>query len=248
MAANKIETSRRTLPMMLVMLLIGALAGGAGVFLAETYSKHFEIPAELQKLSGNLSSEQTQQIRAAFVKAEFQNTTLVMGLFGAALGGLLGLGIGWIERSGAKSLLGLLLGGLLGGIGGAGAGYAGRWIWGWLETSTQWDITLRTCVTHAAVWAILGVAIGLAAGLLVAPRLKSVFKAVGALIGAGILAGMIYPISAAAIFPNANPDQTIPDGLENRILWAMLASVLFSLILGRTLNRKPAQPAPGKTA
>jgi hypothetical protein len=142
--------------------------------------------------------------------------------------------------------LGFLLGGLLGGVAGAGAGYAGRLLWGWLETSTQWDITLRTCVTHAAVWTILGVGIGLATGLLAAPRLKNVFKAAGTLIGAGIVAGMLYPFLAAVFFPNANPDRTIPEGLANRIFWAMLASVLLSIALGHTLNRKPTQTATVK--
>ena len=245
-AGNKVETSRRTLAVVLVMALIGAAAGGAGLYVTETYSEHFEIPDELKGLTANLSEEQTQKIDAASLKAEFQNTTLVIGVFGLALGGLLGLGTGWIEHSVAKSLLGLLLGGLLGGAAGAGAGFAGLWLSGWLEASTQWDITLRTCVTHAAVWSIIGVGVGLATGLLVAPRLKSTLKALGVLIGAGIVAGMLYPFLAAVLLPSGNPDRTIPDGLANRAFWALLASILLSIALGHTLNRKTVPTATAK--
>ena len=57
-------------------------------------------------------------------------------------------------------------------------------------------------------------------------------------IAAGIVAGMLYPFLAGVFFPNTNPDRPIPEGLENRIFWAMLASVIFSVALGHTLNRK----------
>ncbi len=219
MAGNKVETSRRTLAVVLVMALIGAAAGGAGLYVTETYSEHFEIPEELKGLTANLSEEQTQKIDAASLKAEFQNTTLVMGLFGLAHRGPVGVGHRLDRALGGEVASGTIARRVIGSAAGAGAGYAGLWLSGWLESSTQWDITLRTCVTHAAVWSIIGVGVGLAAGLLVAPRLKSTFKAIGALIGAGIVAGMLYPFLAAVLLPSGNPDRTIPEGLANRAFW-----------------------------
>ncbi|MCA9070657.1 MAG: hypothetical protein KDA84_17120, partial [Planctomycetaceae bacterium] len=102
----------------------------------------------------------------------------------------------------------------------------------------QMDVTLQTSVVHGVMWVLVGLGVGIACGLLAAPRLKSIGKATITLVGTGIVVGLFYPFLAAVFFPNDRSDWTVPDGFGNRIFWAMLASLLFSIAVGRTLNTR----------
>lgn len=221
-----------------VSLLLAGLAGGAlAVILVQVFDGWFQIPPEMTAgIGSSPPPEKLAEIAAASHVADYKNLTILIGLFGLAVGGALGAAEGIARKSGRAVAILVVTGALFGGIFGAAAGPLGKFIGQSLPTTV--DDAYRAALMHIAVWAVSGIGIGLGVAL-PSRRPNVIGRSVGAAIGGGFLAGLAYEIAAslAAIafplaLPDSDPAQLLPDGLWARMLWIGLAAGLMGLAIG----------------
>lgn len=227
----------------------GAAAGFAGWLILENLSSVFRLPPDIARLNPPFSDSAVERrVELANQKVQMQNTALGLGLCGFVLGGLLGIGVGRCIGRGAAwlppSLAGALGGGLLGALGGA----CEVGILPSLRLQPALDDAQRAILIHAVGWGLLALGAGLGIGtVLPRQRLKTALRlALLAVIG-GVIGTAIYTPAAAIAFPMLDSAAAIPAGTWNRLLWAMLPSVLIALFAGPAALRA-AETTPTESA
>jgi len=222
------------------------LAAGAIAFAAllvmSRYQLFFRLPDEVFPLlrQNRLSPEETAFVSSALRTQAYQNTALTVAVFGAIVGGLLGLASGGSRKSAFASSAGLG-GGLIAGAGAGALGglvdlFALERLW-----AMDFDHTYKAMVGHSSAFLIAGVGIGGTAGL----AARQVTRTLGVVLAAALIAGLIYPGLAAALFPVLNTDAAIPDGRLALLLWMVLPAGLMGLAIGRT--KAALLPAAGSS-
>lgn len=200
----------------------------------------FELPKEFQIDGNAVTADVAPKIEAAKSKVSKQNRMLLGAMIGVAIVGCLGLGAGVIAgRSAATSaIVGLILGGALGGIGGYGTQCLVEYF-----RENPMDVFVESISIHSSIFLALGVALSVA---VLVSRVCDLKTAVTVLL-ASALAAVLYPFLAAIAFPLLRSDQFPPDGTLNRTLWLVLPTILFSLVIGRSMKPKIV-PSPSSEA
>jgi len=182
--AVKLGPSKKALVAPNVMSVVSmALAGAIGGFIAWLLSEPFttDLPVGATPAPQTLVS----------ILAE-------MGLFGACLGGMIGMALGSVDginsRVWEKAGLGALLGLAIGGAGGFLGGVFGQLVYGGLGGGNQANLAVQVLVRGLG-WAMVGLFVGLGQGVLMRARRRIVNGLLGGLIG-GLAGGLLFdPIS-----------------------------------------------------
>ncbi|MGC1272915.1 MAG: hypothetical protein WBC44_04355 [Planctomycetaceae bacterium] len=244
--ASEVATARPAVPIgagyRFGLSFTAGLAAGALAFVAlfamARNGLEFRVPEEIAVIreKRQLSLEEAAMVVKAERKQAYQNTALTVAVFGAFVGGLLGMIAGVSRKSLFASSAGLFGGTVVGAGAGAVGGlvdlYALEWLW-----PMGFDHSYKAMVGHSAAFLIAGVGIGGAAGL----AARQVPQTLGVVLAAALIAGLIYPGVAAALFPMLNTDAAIPEGALAQLLWLILPAGLMGLAMGRT--RSPLLPA-----
>lgn len=237
----------------MLMLPVSGLTGGVAAWaLMGLFSGYFDVEDGSDQLGaqgGGAPAPVAEEVLEELAQqrtASYRNTALAIGLFGFAVGGLLGAGTGAARRSVRTAVLctagGLLLGGLFGAVG----GYASIWVMEQLAL-TRLPTRFQNLGSQATAW--LTVAVGIGLGLsLPGGRWRRVAASTGGSVVAATAACAAYVVLAAILFPLENSDLPVPEGNLNRLLWATMTAGLIGVALARTGATTGSPSSTGNSA
>jgi hypothetical protein len=127
-----------------------------------------------------------------------------MGLFAAALGGMIGMALGAVDGVNSRSLEKACWGALLGlGIGGAGGffgGVIGQAVYGGLGGGEQTMPGGAQILVRGLAWALVGLCVGLGQGAWTRARRKMINGMIGGFLG-GLIGGLLFdPLHSVVAF------------------------------------------------
>lgn len=228
--------------------LLGAVISGIAVDRIHGQDNYFQFPEEVSKKFPPMGQPIPQEVLdlkdATLKQLDCKNTGLSLGLFGAVVCGLFGVGSGLLSKRPMSVLIGLIAGPVLGAAFGVLAALAEVYVAYALRDGELGRMT-QAMVFHAVAWGVLAAGVGLSAGI-PSRSGKTCFQAVGLAVLAGVLAGVLYSPIAGVLFVNDKSDVIAPTGLWNRTFWLALAAVLTGLAAG--LSARPAPVAKPRSA
>jgi len=204
----------------------------------------FGLPEEFQRPLGTPPPEVKARLNVATARMNRNNAIFALGLFGATVAGLMGVGEGIARRS---LVAALLVGGLCAVVGaavGSLAGLAGHLLWESNMSGSE-SLPLEAAVLiHAVTLLLMGGGVGLAIGGVAGRSLRTSAACLLAGMLAGATAGVLYPFLGAVLAAyfgfQANTDLVVPPGEVSRLFWIALPAVLLGLLIpGLKLGRTP---------
>jgi len=190
----------------------------------------FSPPAEMAKRAAA-----QQQINAL-------NPMVAMAVWGAILGGMLGLGEGVGRRRVGVGLVAVVVCALFGGLCGGLAGLAGHVVLSSYAPDALPGELSRTILSQAAMLGVMGGGVGLGWGV---TRATFRSEALGLVCGAlgGVLAAMLHTVLAAWLFPNLHTEMIIPEEPGSRLAWLVLGSGLVGTMVAAAARGSTPRPA-----
>ena len=249
-AANRTGVSRG-LPLWLLTLGAGLISGligwGGGELTASLFRIEDEViyPSDYKSIGGYQKQAVTAQIQGeAMHVVEKKKAGFASGLMGLCLGVSLGL-TGGLTRGTARTAL---TGATVGGLAGAALGGILSWIaiplfFRFFDPESGFLILF---LTHAEIFAGVGVAAGLALGLGLGDRRILARAIFGGLIGA-LLGTMAFESANALAFPLMRTFEPMPNEPIPRVLMYFCVAISTAVVAGFSVW-KPARKPVAKPA
>ncbi len=219
-------------------LVATAIGGVLAWLLLEWIHPVFTAPEKYAILPTPVPPELSAELEQLTWRLHLENAAVVLAIFGAFVGGFLGLVEGVAQRSARSAALGLGGCGAIAAVFGASAGVIGHFIFQWQYYAGKESLIGWTIAMQAAMLATLGLGAGLAVGILLGRERLLVASCSVAGVLAGVLAGLLFPYLASRYLPVAASEIVIPEGGPARLLWIALTAGLLGLIVpGMTFSR-----------
>jgi len=218
-----------------------ALLGGLAVWgVLQIYYPLVTVPDEIYAdIKGPPSKEKVEEIEVAGTKAAICNAICTFGLFGAIVGGIMGMGEGIARRCVARVLVAAIVVGLAGVLFGCLAGYLGNLTMQTRRPGGGPPGLVDSLRTHCIILTTLGGGIGIGLGILTG-RIKTIALCLISGTLAGALAATLFTVSLAAFMPTVRTEEIVPEETAARVLWIALSSGL----LGLTISAIAGKPRP----